>query len=273
MEYRKNEIRAGIVILTSFVILVVMLVSVSDLQGLFKKRKEYKALFSVSEGLEKNASVRYAGIRIGRVKNVRVVPELGGKVEITLEVYAEAVIKEDARASIKTLGLVGRKHVEVSGGSPAANPLAPGGTIQSDEALKIEDLTRTGMEIATKVKHIAVSLDRLLGDPALSRNIKGTLQNVESATQNIKEITESKDQVSEAIRALPEIVKKLDANLENLKAVMEKTEALLGRTDALLADNRKQLDEVIENSKQISGNLKELTDDVKKHPWKLIRKP
>jgi phospholipid/cholesterol/gamma-HCH transport system substrate-binding protein len=273
MEYRKNEIRAGVVILTTFVLLVVMLVSVTDLQGLFKKRKEYKTLFSFSEGLEKNASVRYAGIRIGRVKRISLLPELGGRVELTLDVYAETVIKEDARASIKTLGLVGRKHVEISGGTPAAPPLAPGGTIQSDEALRIEDLTRTGMEIATRVKHITVSLDRLLGDPALSRSIKGTLQNVESATANIRDITESKDQVGEAVRSLPEIVKKLDANLTNLKAVMERTEALLGRTDALLADNRKQLDEFIENGKQISGNLKDLTEDVKKHPWKLIRKP
>jgi phospholipid/cholesterol/gamma-HCH transport system substrate-binding protein len=273
MEYRKNEIRAGVLIIASFTVLVVLLVTVSDLQGLFKKRKEYTAVFSVSEGLEKNANVRYAGIRIGRVKNIRVVPELGGKVALTLEVYAEAVVKEDARASIKTLGLVGRKYVEISGGSPAAQLLAPGGTIQSDEALRIEDLTRTGMEIATKVKQIAVSLDRLLGDPALSRSIKGTLQNVESATANIRDMTESKDQVSEAVRALPEIVKKLDANLANLKTIMETTESILGRTDALLADNRRQLDEVVENGKQISGNLKELTEDVKKHPWKLIRKP
>jgi len=29
----------------------------------------------------------------------------------------------------------------------------------------------------------------------------------------------------------------------------------------------------MENVKEITTNLKELTDDVKKHPWKLIRKP
>ena len=84
MEYRKNEIRAGVFILTAFIIAVVMLFAVSDLQGLFKKRKEYKVLFLSNEGLEKNANVRISGIRIGRVSDMRVVPELGGKVELTL---------------------------------------------------------------------------------------------------------------------------------------------------------------------------------------------
>jgi hypothetical protein len=29
----------------------------------------------------------------------------------------------------------------------------------------------------------------------------------------------------------------------------------------------------MESMKDISQNLKEMTEDVKKHPWKLIRKP
>jgi hypothetical protein len=29
----------------------------------------------------------------------------------------------------------------------------------------------------------------------------------------------------------------------------------------------------MENVKEITANLKDLTEDVKKHPWKLIRKP
>ena len=126
MEYRRTEIRAGAFILTSFVIMVVLLFSVSDLQGMFKKRKAYKVLFLSNEGLEKNANVRISGIQIGRVQDMRVVPELGGKVELSLDVYEDAVIKEDAKVSIKTLGLVGKKYVDVSSGSPAARPLKPG---------------------------------------------------------------------------------------------------------------------------------------------------
>jgi phospholipid/cholesterol/gamma-HCH transport system substrate-binding protein len=280
MEYRKNEIRAGIFILLSFSILVVLLFAVSDLRGIFKKTNEFKVLFSVSEGIEKNANVRYSGIRIGRVSDMRVIPELGGKVELTLSVYEDTVIKEDVKVSIKTTGLVGKKYVSLEGGSPDAKPLKPGAVLNGEEPLKMEDLTKMGLEIAGKMKHVAVNLDRLLGDPALSKSIKGTVMNaqevsenikgaalnVQEVTENLKVMTSGKEEVAQSLKDLPGLLKKLDDSVANLKEITDKT-------DKMLAENRKNVDVTMENVKEITTNLKELTDDVKKHPWKLIRKP
>jgi len=280
MEYRKNEIRAGIFILLSFSILVVLLFAVSDLRGIFKKTNEFKVLFSVSEGIEKNANVRYSGIRIGRVSDMRVIPELGGKVELTLSVYEDTVIKEDVKVSIKTTGLVGKKYVSLEGGSPDAKPLKPGAVLNGEEPLKMEDLTKMGLEIAGKMKHIAGNLDRLLGDPALSKSIKGTVMNaqevsenikgaalnVQEVTENLKVMTSGKEEVAQSLKDLPGLLRKLDDSVANLKEITDKT-------DKMLAENRKNVDVTMENVKEITTNLKELTDDVKKHPWKLIRKP
>jgi phospholipid/cholesterol/gamma-HCH transport system substrate-binding protein len=273
MEYRKNEIRAGVFILTAFVIAVVMLFSVSDLQGMFKKRKEYKVLFLSNEGLEKNANVRTSGIRIGRVSDMRVVPELGGKVELTLNVFDDAVIKEDTIVSIKTLGLVGKKYVDFSGGSPEAKPLQPGALLYGEESLKMEDLTRMGLDVVNKLKGVALNIEKIVqnvertvGDPALSKNIKGAVQNVNEITENVKVMTSSKEEVAETLKNLPELLKKIDASVANLKEITDKTDKLMG-------ENRKNIDATMENVKEITNNLKEMTDDVKKHPWKLIRKP
>jgi len=257
-----------------------LLFAVSDLRGIFKKRKELKVLFSMSEGLDKNASVRYSGIRIGRVSDMRVIPELGGKVELTLSIYEDAVIKEDVKVSIKTQGLVGKKYVSLEGGSPEAKPLKAGAVLNGESSLKIEDLTKMGLEIADKLKHIAGNLDRLLGDPALSKSIKGAVLNVREVTENmkgvvlnVKEVTEDlkvmtsgKEEVAQSLKSMPELLKKLDASAVNLEEITDKTDKLVG-------ENRKNVDETIENMKEITNNLKELTDDVKKHPWKLIRKP
>jgi len=280
MEYRKAEIRAGVFLMTAFAVFAVMVFAVSDIQSLFKRHKEIKAFFAASEGIDRNAQVRFSGIKIGTVTGIRVAQEHGDRVELTLSVFSDAVIKEDATASIKTLGLIGKKYVEISGGSPGARPLPPGGALVGKDALTMEDLTKAGLDVVERIRHIAQNLDRLLGDPSLARGIKGTLQNVEAATANIRAMTENKEQVGEAMRSLPELMKKADADLANLKTVMERTEALLGqaqtlvgRTDTTLSDNRKQIDATMENMKDISQNLKEMTEDVKKHPWKLIRKP
>ncbi len=118
MEYRRTEIRAGVFLLLSFVILVVMVFAVSDIQSLFKKKKEVKVLFLFSDGIEKDAQVRLSGIKVGKVTDVRVAPEFADKIELTLSVLNDTVIKEDTKAAIKTLGLVGGKYVELTGGSP-----------------------------------------------------------------------------------------------------------------------------------------------------------
>lgn len=273
MEYRKNEIRAGAFILIAFAIAVVMLFAVSDLQGMFKKRKEYKVRFLSNEGLEKNANVRISGIRIGRVSDMRVVPDLGGKVELTLNVFEEAVIKEDMKVSIKTLGLVGKKYVDFSGGSPEAKPLKPGALLYGEDSLKMEDLTRMGLEVVSKLKGVAQNIEKIVqnvertvGDPVLSKNIKGAVQNVNEITENVKVMTSGKEEVAQVTKSLPELLEKIEVSVANLKEITEKTDKLMG-------ENRKNIDATLENVKEITNNLKEMTDDVKKNPWKLIRKP
>jgi phospholipid/cholesterol/gamma-HCH transport system substrate-binding protein len=266
MEYRRNEIRAGIFLLFSFVVLVVMVFAVSDVQSLFKKKKEIKVLFSSSDGIEKNAPVRYSGTKSGKVENVRVAPEYADQVEVTLSVYRDTVVKQDTKAAIKTLGLVGGKYVELSSGTPEGHLLGPGEVLKGEETLKLEDLTKAGLTVVGKLTSIATNLDRMLGDPALSKSIKATVQNLQEVSANVKVMTSSKEEVAQGLKNLPELLKKLDESAANLKTITEKTDKLVG-------DNKKNVDAVLDNVKQITQNMKEMTEDVKKHPWKLIRKP
>jgi len=266
MEYRRNEIRAGIFLMLSFVILVVMVFAVSDIQSLFRKKKEVKALFMFSDGIEKNAQVRISGIKIGKISNIRVAPEYGDKVELTLSVFSDTVIKQDARAAIKSLGLVGGKYVELTGGTPQAHVLEPGGIIIGEESMKLEDLTKAGIEVAGKLKNIATNLDHILGDPAVAKSIQSMVQNLQEITANVKVATSSKEEVAQSLKNLPEILKKLETITGNLKDITDKADKILG-------DNKKNIDATIENVKEMTKNLKETTEEVKKEPWKLLRKP
>jgi len=266
MEYRRNEIRAGVFLLLSFVILAVMIFAVSDIQSLFKKKKEIKVLFQFSDGIEKNAPVRLSGIKVGKVTDIRVAPERGDKIELTLSVFSDTVIRRDTKASIKTLGLVGGKYVELTGGSPQSPLLEQGGVIIGEESFKMEDLTKTALDVVNKLKNIATNIDAMLGDPAFTKSLRATVANLQDVSANIKVMTSSKDEVAQGLKDLPVILKKVEESMNNIKAISEKSDAMLG-------DNKKNIDATMESVKEITNNLKELTADVKKHPWKLIRKP
>jgi phospholipid/cholesterol/gamma-HCH transport system substrate-binding protein len=283
MEYRRSEIRAGVFLLLSFAILVVMVFAVSDIQSLFKKKKEVKALFLFSDGIEKNAQVRLSGIKVGKVADIRVAPEFTDKIELTLSVFSDTVIRQDAKAAIKSLGLVGGKYVELTGGTPKAPLLEPGGMIIGEESFKLEDLTKAALDVAGKLKNIAANLDHMLGDPALAKALKTTIRNLQEASANVKDMTSHKEEVAQTLmnledmtshkeevaqtlKSLPILLKKIDESADNLKSLTEKS-------DKLVADNKKNIDEMVANFRDMGKNLKDLSEEVKKAPWKLLRKP
>jgi phospholipid/cholesterol/gamma-HCH transport system substrate-binding protein len=273
MEYRRNEIRAGVFLLLSFGVLVVMIFAVSDIGSLFKQKKDIRVLFQFSDGIERNAPVRFSGLKIGKVSNIRVAPEQGDKIELTLSVLSDTVIKQDTKAAIKTLGLVGGKYVELTGGSPQSPALGPGATIIGEEPLKLEDLTKAALDVVGKLKNIAANLDHLIGDPALSKSLKTTVANLQDVSSNIKVMTSSKEEVAQGLKNLPELLKKIDESAANLKAITEKSSAIIGKTGEIVSDNKKNIDAAMESFRDMAKNLKETTDDVKAHPWKLLRKP
>ncbi len=120
--------------------------------------------------------------------------------------------------------------------------------------------------VASKLKNIATNIDALLGDPAFTKSLRTTVANLQDVSANIKVMTSSKDEVAQGLKDLPVILKKVEESMNNIKAISEKSDAMLG-------ENKKNIDATMESVKEITNNLKELTADVKKHPWKLIRKP
>ncbi len=266
MEYRRTEVRAGIFLLCSFAVLVVMVFAVSDIQSLFKKKQEVRVLFSFSDGVEKNAPVRYAGMKIGKVLQVRVAPEYRDQIELTLSIYQDMVIKKDTKAAIKSLGLIGGKYVELSGGMPQAPVLGPHEALHGEESLKLEDLTKMALDVVSKFKNIAANLDRVLGDPVMAKSLKATVLDLQTAVANIKVMTSSKDEVAQGLKNLPELMKKIDESVNNLKALTEKSDKLVG-------ENRKNIDIMIESFRDMGKNLKDASEEIKQQPWKLLRKP
>ena len=95
------------------------------------------ALFSNTGGLKEGASVVIAGVRVGKVKEIRFEDY---EAKVILFLPDEIKIQEDAIASIKTRGLIGDKYLEIApGGSDIL--VKPGERIrETTPAVDIEEL-------------------------------------------------------------------------------------------------------------------------------------
>jgi phospholipid/cholesterol/gamma-HCH transport system substrate-binding protein len=95
------------------------------------------AVFSTVTGLTQGASVEIAGVRVGRVEQIKLEDY---EAVVTLRLDSAIKLQEDAIASIKTSGLIGAKYVSITPGG-SDRTIAVGGRIRDVEnPIDFEDL-------------------------------------------------------------------------------------------------------------------------------------
>jgi len=87
--------------------------------GAFKQK--YDLYLAVSDesvsGLNLNAPVKYNGVAVGKVKDIRLDPRSQERVNLLFAIEQGTPIKEDTVAVLKSQGLTGIAYVELSGGA------------------------------------------------------------------------------------------------------------------------------------------------------------
>src|SRR5439155_23906462 len=106
---------------------------------LFEARFTLHAEFTEVGGLSEGATVRLAGVQIGRVVDVNLPSQPGGKVRVDMSIarkYGDR-IRKDSVARIETQGLLGDRIVEITVGTAKMPPVRPNDTIDSRDPFDI----------------------------------------------------------------------------------------------------------------------------------------
>lgn len=69
-----------------------------------------------------------------------------------------------------------------------------------------------------------------------------------------------------------EMIKKGNEIMDEFQKTTQHLKTLTEDLTKIMGDNREQLDGIFQNLNVTSGNLKDMTSDLKTHPWKLLRK-
>jgi phospholipid/cholesterol/gamma-HCH transport system substrate-binding protein len=90
-------------------------------------QRKYDLYLAIEEesvaGLNLNAPVKYHGVDVGKVQDIRLDPANPEHVRLIFAIERGTPIKEDTVAMLKTQGLTGIAYVELSGGARNAPPL------------------------------------------------------------------------------------------------------------------------------------------------------
>ena len=82
-DFTATEIKAGILVLVSFFILVGFLVAIRGCRPQDESAKTFYAVFTDISGLNRGADVRFGGVRVGKVIAIEPDPEDRARIRVT----------------------------------------------------------------------------------------------------------------------------------------------------------------------------------------------
>jgi phospholipid/cholesterol/gamma-HCH transport system substrate-binding protein len=191
-----NEVKTGFVVILCIGILAGLTIMAGNFT-LFNETYGIKVIFSNSSGIEKDATVRLSGVEVGKVESVQLVYRKEGDtvVIVALELNNNAVIREGAKASVTTLGLMGEKYIELSPGDIGAPAIKHGATIQGKDPIDIEAIIeeatstmQVAKETMTNISSLAKNLDNAVVENR--HNIDEIMDNLRRSTDNLEEFTD-----------------------------------------------------------------------------------
>jgi phospholipid/cholesterol/gamma-HCH transport system substrate-binding protein len=234
---------------------------------------EYRVIFNDAvTGLSVGSSVRYNGIRIGDVTDLRLDPEDPRRVLARIRVAAGTPIKQDTRAKLSVAGVTGSSSLQLSAGTPQSPPLTAARkgelpTIVADRS-PFSRLLANGEDLMTGVSQALIGINRVLS-PENAERFSQTLDNLQQATGAI---ADQRDELRDVLHQLSVASQQASATLEQSTQLMRNANSLLDahgnsilanadRTLASLQRSSASLDRMLEGNRDaVDGSLRGLNE-------------
>lgn len=188
-QLKWSKLRVGIVVTLALLILFITVFFAGGIEELFYPKVEIQAKIKDVKGLRRGSPVWLAGVEIGYVKKMRLHEEHGTIVTLAIREDSLNFIKKDSVATVQTMGLLGDKYIELSGGSPGAEPLTKGDIIEGKSQLEIKDIVDVSAQSINKITEFIDRLNSFIAKVEKSEGTLGRFVNDPTLYQNLTETT------------------------------------------------------------------------------------
>jgi phospholipid/cholesterol/gamma-HCH transport system substrate-binding protein len=295
-----SQLRVGIFVLLGLAILAFLIINSTGDFNPFEKKLQLKARFADADGLREGAAVQLAGVNIGKVDKVNLLPPDSNeeaKVEAIMTVagnldgrpIAERIRTDSVAQLAATSVLANDKMINITPGTQKGSPVAENQILESASAMSINKLTQTGNELLEQINKLSVPANEILGKANRGEGTLGRIVNDESLYKNLDatlgetKVTIAKLQTTidkvnrgdgtagkllndpELYNSLNRTVGKLESISSDLRAGRGTAGKLLSN-DELYNDTRAAIADLRVSAEKINGitdDLKTITGDLK----------
>ncbi|MDQ6621929.1 MAG: MlaD family protein [Verrucomicrobiota bacterium] len=303
MQLRRNEILTGVLVVATLAVLTGVLILLGA-PGLVKPLVTYRIYMDNAAGIKLGAPVLLAGRKIGQVEKLHspiskdeaanaqalanairgpvdpnTPPALMPRYEARIDVRVDrdALVYKDAHTRLITLGLLGEMAIDITQGSEEA------GRAQNEQTFAGERVPEFGETIAKVIDILQ----------PVAKEATATLKELQTTATNLSKITDDQSQLNMALaqmRTFAENLTNMTATDSPLQLSLKNVETIstnLGKVSTDLTSNNNipvMLQNFRESSEKLKSainslgpdltatgaNVKDLTDTVKRQPWRLV---
>jgi phospholipid/cholesterol/gamma-HCH transport system substrate-binding protein len=308
MDERREQVFVGLFVIAAAALLVFTIFALTGV--LASATRRYHSRFQNVAGLEPGATVRYeGGNKVGRVENIKIDPNDPSWMDMEFSVKNDIPVKTDSHTAILSFSPLGDNHLEIKAGSAAAQRAPDGALLPSDPYIGFNDLTAQINQMAPEARqllanlndrvtqlrttidrvndllndrnreNVSVSLAEVRGMLAENRpQIKHALQNVSAASDKIsplldqmqKTLTQANGTITKVDGMLDENRADIRASVVKLRESLDHVNALTAELQEILDNNEYNIDQLLNNLRIVSENLKSFTNSIKTRPSSLI---
>lgn len=275
-QLRWSKLKVGLVISLALLILLLSVFFAGKIEKLFIPRVELKAQFQDVRGLRKGAPVWIFGTEVGSVKEIQLSPTLGAIVTISIQKDILDYMRQDAQACVMTMGLLGDKYIELTAGSPQAEPLRKGDMIRGSIPLEFSDVIETASISIGKIGDFIQKLDNLIvkietGEGTIAKLLTNPsiydhlCRTAKSLSLTLEEIKQSRGTLKRLLED-PTLYQKMTSTISTLEAFAKEIRESPGTIKKLIEDptlyNKTLL--VVSNLEEVSQKMDKTIEDLGK---------
>jgi phospholipid/cholesterol/gamma-HCH transport system substrate-binding protein len=254
-----SELRVGLLVLISLIILVLLILNASGDINPFAKKLRLRARFVDANGLREGSEVRLAGVRVGKVDRITLLPPSDApnapRVEAALLINgtidgrpAVERIRTDSTAQQGSPSLLGNEMlINITPGTALGQPVADNTILPSSSSNTVNDFATSGTDLAQRLSKLSDEISvivknvkegkgtvgKLFNDESLYNNLNATVRDIEDLTVQIKSGNGSAGKFVND----PELYNNANEIAKNLKVLAEDLRAGKGTAGKLLTDD------------------------------------
>jgi phospholipid/cholesterol/gamma-HCH transport system substrate-binding protein len=240
------ELRVGILVLVSIAILIFLILNASGDINPFARKLHLKARFADANGLREGSEVRLAGVRVGKVDRITLLPPSdvpsAPRVEASLVIDntidgrpASERIRTDSTAQQGSPSLLGNEMlINISPGTALGQPVKDGDTLPGSSSNTVNDFATSGTELAQRLSKLSDEISSIVRGVKEGKGTVGRLFNDESLYNN------------------------LNATIRDTEDTITQIRSGQGSAGRFVNDPA-----LYDNANEVAKNLKQLSDDIR----------